>query len=367
MLSQWNKMWIEFKEKNGCDSDVMLEEVIFDAPNGVEASFDLLEMLEGKYILHLTKRFHIYRGDFAKFLLYHEFTHLMDFIEFPFEKPTLDDIRKGRIIEDNINTASDRSIFGTYGEIHLPQKISGENIFEGDAGKRLFDYMNTWSEFHACQIAFREIIGSPEAGTVIDVTKNQVPGPFRDISIQKMLSDCLRRAHLTYRKFAALLVPQMFVLYFRQIMYLFGYVSFFGNDIDMLKQTFTVIGVENLEDLYLDMYRALKKKDTKRILEFSEEIYKDSYLPFVKDYIRKTYDPGLYTEEELDQITPDNYHAFLEMIANRKGGRLWSGRVSPVFGVNDVGRAYGSVDPETIREMMRKNQSLPGGTMKTDF
>ncbi len=367
MLRQWNDLWCEYKKKNQCDSGILLDEVRFDAPDGVEASFDLMELLEGKVILHLTRRIHIYRSEFVRFLLYHEFTHLRDFIEYPYEKPTLSDIRRRTIREDNVNTASDRSIFGTFGEIHLPQKMNGENNLEGDAGKKLFNYMNTYSEFHACQTALKSVLHSQGKGEMIDVTKNQIPGPFRDISLQRMLSDCLRRAHIAYKKFSAMLVPQLFVIYFRQIMYLFGYLSSFGNDKDILRQSFSVLGISNLEKEYLDVYHALKENDVPAILEYSDMIYRDSYVPFVKDYIRKNYDAGLYTEEELDKITPENYHSFLEMIANRKGGRLWSGRVSPIFGVNDVGKAYGAADPDTIREMLKKSQQLPDGQMKTDF
>ena len=367
MLSQLNKMWCDFKKKNHCDSQVLLDEVLFDAPEGVEASFDLLELIEGKQILHLTKRIHIYRSEFVRFLLDHEFTHLMDYIQYPFERPSIDDINRWTIQEDNINTSSDRGIFGTFGEIHLPQKMSGENMLEGDVGKKLFDYMNTYSEFHACHISFKEIICHSSKGESIDVRKNQVPGPFRDISIQKLLSDCLRHAHMIYQKFSALLVPQIFVLYFRQIMYLFGYISHFENDIWTLKQSFSVLGISNLESMYLDMYHALKEKNIQKIYECSDAIYRDSYIPFVKDYIRRTYDPGLYTEDELNNITPENYHLFVEMIENRKGGRLWSGRVSPIFGVNDVNRAYGAVDPDMIRNMVRKTRELPNGGMKPDF
>lgn len=367
MLRQWNAMWCEYKKKYHCDSPLLLDEVRYDAPRGVEASFDLLEMIEGKVILHLTRRIHIYRPDFVRFLLYHEFTHLKDYIEYPFEKPTLADIDRRTIQEDNVNTSSDIGIFGTFGQIHLPQKMSGENQLEGDAGKKLFNYMNTYSEFHACRIALGEVLGSPQPGKPIDVMKNQIPGPFRDISIQRMLSDCLRHAHIAYKKFLALLVPQLFVLYFRQIMYLFGYMSHFDHDISTLKQTFAVLGVTGLEKEYLDVYQALKDQDIQAILDSCDLLYRDSYIPFVKEYIRRNYDPGLYTEDELDKITPENYHAFVEMIANRKGGRLWSGRVSPIFGVHDVGRAYGAADPETIREMVRKSQELPNGHMKTDF
>lgn len=367
MLSQFNKMWLEYKKINRIDSDLMIEEVRFDAPEGSEASFDLMEMLEGHSILHVTKRIHLYKGDFVKFILYHEFTHLADFITYPYEKPTLEDLKERSLQEDNVNTASNRSIFGNYGEINLPGKKTEAGLLKEDSGKKLFNYMNTYSEFHSCQVALKAVLHNPAAGTAIDVNKNQIPSPFKDISIRRMLSDTLRRAHVVYQKFSAMLVPQVFILYFRQVMYLFGYVSFFGNDIKTLKQSFDILGVSDKEEMYLAMYEALKVRDIEKILDYTERLYTDSYLPFVREHIRKHYDSDLYTEEELDEITPDNYHDFLELMANRKGGRLWSGRVSPVYGVHDVNKAYGSVDVETIKKMIEKNKKLPGNQMKPDF
>ncbi len=362
-----NRMWNCYKEKKGLRSDIVIDELRFDAAEGTEASFDLIELLKGQTTLHVTKRLHLYRGDFVQFLLWHEFTHLYDFITYPYEKPDPDDAASRGSMTENVNTASDRAIFGNYGEIRLPRKQSAEDLLKSDAGKRLFDYMNTYSEFHACRTALGMIFHDAGSLRGIDADKNQIPAPFREISLKRMLGDCLRRAHVAYKKFEMMMVPQVFVVYFRQIMYLYGYVSFFGNDTEALRQSFEVLGIADKEELYLAMYQALKEKRIDDILLYSERIYRDSYLLFVREYIRKHYDPGLYTEEELAELTPDNYHDFLEMIANRKGGRLWSGRVSPVYGVHDVGKAYGPVDAETIKEIIEKNRKLPGGQMKPDF
>ena len=66
-----NDLWKKYKKNLGFDSDVEISEILYDAADGVEASFDLMEMLEGKYILHLTRRFPIYREEFVHFLFMH--------------------------------------------------------------------------------------------------------------------------------------------------------------------------------------------------------------------------------------------------------------------------------------------------------
>ena len=367
MLLWFNTMWAAYKKRYMIKSDILLDEVKFDAPEGTEACFDLMEMLAGRYILHVTKRIHLYKGDYVEFLLDHEFTHLADFIAYPYEKPTIYYLGERARDEDNVNTAADKNIFGEYGKINLPRKTTRKELLSEDIGKRLFDYMNTYSEFHACQRALGRILPGPAGRSFFDVEKAVIPAPYKYISVRRMLSDNLRKAHAAYQKFAAMLVPQVFAIYFRYVMYLFGYVSYYGNDIDVLRQTFEVLEVADKEELYLAMYQALKDKDIEKILDCAGRIYQDSYLPFVKEYIRRHYDAGLYSEEELDEITPDNYHDFLETLANRKGGRIWSGRVSPVYGVHDVDKAYGAVDVETIKELIEKNRKLPCNQMKPDF
>lgn len=367
MLLQFNKMWTDYKKRNQIASGILLDEVRADAPEGTEACFDLMEMLEDRYILHVTSRIHLYNGDFTDFILDHEFTHLADFIAYPYKKPSLMYFGERARDEEHVNTAADKNIFGDYGKINLPRKKTRKGLLSDDIGKRLFDYMNTYSEFHACQVALSRLLSDPAGRCLVDVDKNIIPAPFKYISLRRMLGDTLRKAHAAYQKFSAMLVPQVFALYFRYVMYLFGYVSYFGNDIDILRQTLAVLEVGDKEELYLAMYQALKDKDIERILDQTGRIYQDSYLPFVKEYIRRHYDAGLYTEEELEEITPDNYHDFLETLANRKGGRIWSGRVSPVYGVHDVDKAYGAIDVETIKELIEKNRKLPGNQMKPDF
>ncbi len=357
-LSQLNHRWEKYKRKHGLVSQALLEEVRFDAPAGVEASFDLLEMLEGRYILHLSRPFPILRGDYTSFILDHEFTHFADFLTYPYPKPTLGDLKERDLREANINTASDKNIFGTYGEINLPEKPDIANPFEGDIGKKLFDYMNTYSEFHACQVALSGILPDMTRRQPFDVEKNIVPAPYRDVSVKNMLANCLRRAHAGYKEFRVMMLPQVFVVYFRQMMYLMGYLSHFGNDRAMLESTFDILEIGEQKENYYTLYEALKAKDYGRILEYTNRIYSESYLVFVKTFIKAHYNPNLYTEDELNQITPDNYDEFVETLANREGGRIWSGRVSPVFGVNNVNRAYDGVDPETVRRIVGKKYSM---------
>ena len=354
-LSQLNKYWIRYQANNRFADGTLLDEVRYDAAAGVEASFDLLEMLQGRYILHLSRDFHLYREEYIQFILDHEFTHLYDFLTYPFPKPSMADLTERALREENINTASDRNIFGKYGEINLPEKASGDNPFSSDTGKKLFDYMNTYSEFHACRVSLGHILNIRKHGSRVDVDveQNIVPAPYRDISIRNMLSVCLRRAHLSYRQFSVMMIPQIFVIFFRQMMYLMGYLSHFGNARDMLSSSLEILGLEGQKEEYFRLFDALKEANHEGILSITNSIYNKSYLVFVKSYIRNHYNPDLYTEEELEQITPDNYSEFVETLANRQGGRLWSGRVSPVFGVNNINRAYDGVDPETIRQLVR--------------
>ena len=349
-LAQVNKMWISYKKKMQLDSEILFEGLLFDAQPDVEASVDLMEMLEGHFILHVTRKIHLYRGDYIHFLLMHEFTHVADFLNYPFPRPDIQTLKEREERENNINTASRREILSKYGQITFPKSTG--RIADDDIGKKLFDYMNTYSEFHSCRVALGDLIGDLNGGTVIDADKNQIPRPYRDISIRAMLSDVLRHAYAAYSRFKVMLLPQVFVIYFRQVLYLFGYVSFFGNAKDMLGQSFKVLGVSDKKEDYFAVYDALIDQRYDDILFYTNKIYSDAYVSFVKSYVREHYDPELYTEEELDRITPENYHDFIELITNRKGGRLWSGRVSPVFGVNDVNKAYRAVDPEEIRRRM---------------
>lgn len=79
-LRQINELWNEYKEKYDLPKDVQISAVQYDAEKYIEGFFNILELLDGKYILHLNPRFHLYSDSYARFILFHEFTHFYDFI-----------------------------------------------------------------------------------------------------------------------------------------------------------------------------------------------------------------------------------------------------------------------------------------------
>ena len=85
-LRQINELWNEYKEKYDLPKDVQISAVQYDAEKYVEGFFNILELLDGKYILHLNPRFHLYSDSYARFILFHEFTHFYDFINSSFDE-----------------------------------------------------------------------------------------------------------------------------------------------------------------------------------------------------------------------------------------------------------------------------------------
>ena len=58
-LRQINELWNEYKEKYDLPKDVQISAVQYDAEKYVEGFFNILELLDGKYILHLNPRIHL--------------------------------------------------------------------------------------------------------------------------------------------------------------------------------------------------------------------------------------------------------------------------------------------------------------------
>ncbi len=284
-LEQVNALWKTYKEKYGLDSPVMIEEVAYDAPDNVEAFFDLIELLQGKYILHMTKRTHLYRPDFVLFIVTHEFTHLYDFLTCPFP------------VDDHEN---------------------------------LFLYMNAYSEYHACRLTLEYLLEDisyfnrdktkerkPEKK--VYVNKNQIPAPFREISIRRLLEEGLFRTKIAYEEFYVTTLPNLFVNSFRQLMYLYGYISHFENDIQTLEQTLRVLRID--DGNYLMLYDALKKVDVDQILHFTKECYNGGFLLFLRNFIRTHYDPSLYDQEELNSVTAETAQDFIDTLNDRMVAR----------------------------------------------
>ena len=152
-LRQINELWNEYKEKYDLPKDVQISAVQYDAEKYVEGFFNILELLDGKYILHLNPRFHLYSDSYARFILFHEFTHFYDFINSSFDET-----------ED------------------------------------LFIYMNAYSEFHACRVTLARFMERLTLKTV-HIDKIQIPGPFNEISIRHLLEEGLWRVKVCFEQF----------------------------------------------------------------------------------------------------------------------------------------------------------------------
>ena len=237
-LRQINELWNEYKEKYDLPKDVQISAVQYDAEKYVEGFFNILELLDGKYILHLNPRFHLYSDSYARFILFHEFTHFYDFINSSFDET-----------ED------------------------------------LFIYMNAYSEFHACRVTLARFMERLTLKTV-HIDKIQIPGPFNEISIRHLLEEGLWRVKVCFEQFLETLEPNDFVMTFRQLMYLLGYISLFENDDVLLEQTLQFAHLDT--DDFFALYHALKELEP--VGDYVDaRFYTNQALPLSKELIHDLY------------------------------------------------------------------------------
>ena len=59
----------EYKKKYGIEDDIRISAVRYDTDRYVEGCFNLLELLDGEYILHLNQNVHLYAESYVKFIL----------------------------------------------------------------------------------------------------------------------------------------------------------------------------------------------------------------------------------------------------------------------------------------------------------
>mgnify|MGYP002609720542 FL=1 len=237
-LRQINELWNEYKEKYDLPKDVQISAVQYDAEKYVEGFFNILELLDGKYILHLNPRFHLYSDSYARFILFHEFTHFYDFINSSFDET-----------ED------------------------------------LFIYMNAYSEFHACRVTLARFMERLTLKTV-HIDKIQIPGPFNEISIRHLLEEGLWRVKICFEQFLETLEPNDFVMTFRQLMYLLGYISLFENDDVLLEQTLQFAHLDT--DDFFALYHALKELEP--VGDYVDaRFYTNQALPLSKELIHDLY------------------------------------------------------------------------------
>lgn len=244
-LENINKKWISYKRQYNLDSPVLIEEVRFDGDKGIDASFDITQMYTHHYVLHLNPKIHLYRSDYVDMVLWHEFTHLYDFLEQPFAYKVM------------------RKIYlymNTYSEYHAAKRTLWKVLFAGkdrdicqdkNPQNRNSQNQNMQSTFH------------PD--------KCMIPTAFKEISLRELVSDTLRHAERSHAWFMENPDHQSFHLYLRYVMYLMGYASLFANKEDILK--YCLADLQESENLYLDLFKILEQKDFFKIVSHMDEIY----------------------------------------------------------------------------------------------
>jgi hypothetical protein len=249
-LENINKRWISYKTQYGLDSPVLIEEVRFDGDKGIDASFDITEMYTHHYVLHLNPKIHLYRSDYVDMILWHEFTHLYDFLEQPFAYKVM---------------------------------------------RKIYLYMNTYSEYHAARRTLERVLFSNNSSEIRQNKDTQhrssqsgatsgkiiqkgfspdkciIPTAFKEISLRNLVSDTLRHAERAHAWFVENPDHQSFHLYLRYVMYLMGYASLFANKKDILK--FCLADLHESEDLYMELFKILEEKDFFKIVSHMDEIY----------------------------------------------------------------------------------------------
>ncbi len=266
-LTQINLLWEEYKKKYNIDSDAKITAVKYDTDKYVEGCFNLLELMDGEYILHLNPNVHLYSENYVKFILFHEFTHFYDYIKCPYEEK-------------------------------LPMIM----------------WMNAYSEYHACRVTLARFI---ETLTLhfVHVDKIQLPGPYREISIRKLLVESVYRTKMCFDAFLQDYQLSDFANGFRQLMYLFGYLSLFSTDELMVEETLQALGIA--EYPFLTLYHALKEMDFDKIVEMYQTITDEATLVYLKEMFRRFYPPQVLPDEEIEGITLENYREYIETLDQR--------------------------------------------------
>lgn len=267
-LRQINLLWEEYKRKYNIDSDVKISAVKYDTDKYVEGCFNLLELMEGKYILHLNKNMHLYSDNYAKFILFHEFTHFYDFINCPYEEQD-----------------------------------------------KMFMWMNAYSEYHACKVTLARFI---EMFTLTEVhlDKIQLPGPYKEISIRRLLVESFYRTKICFDQFFSTFQLNDFASGFRQLMYLFGYLSLFKNDEWMVEQTLASLHFE--DECFTNLYHGLKNMEFDQVIDNYKEISEVAMLIYIRASFRRYYDRDILPDDEIGKITLDNYKDYIEELDRKK-------------------------------------------------
>lgn len=268
-LTQINQLWDEFKKKYDVDTDARIKRVMYDTEENVEGCFNLLELMDGEYILHLNPNMHIYNENYCKFILFHEFTHFYDYIHRPYTE---------------------------------------------EEKEKLIMWMNAYSEFHACRVTLARFIEMIKINTV-DVDKIQIPGPYKEISIRQLLMESIYRCQVNFFDFMVSNNLGDYANGLRALMYLMGYVSLFTKDEDMM--AFILKGLRLESETFMHLYIALKEERFDDILIYYKLIINDATLQYIKEAFRRYYSRDIISDEEIDQVTLENFRDYIRMVNER--------------------------------------------------
>ena len=232
LLADINKKWLSYKDYYKLDSGVEIESVCYDAADGCDSSFNIAQLYSDRYILHLNKDIDLYRSEYIDYILWHEFTHLYDFLTQPFSYKVL---------------------------------------------RKIYLYMNTYSEYHASRRALDHVMKDIPAAA-LDPDKSMIPAAYKDISLRNLINDTLQRAKLALHYFRNNPGQQAFHVCLRYIMYLMGYSSLFENAEDIL--AFCFLDLEMESKSYMELFEIMQNKDFFKILPKMDTIYEEAGLTF---------------------------------------------------------------------------------------
>jgi hypothetical protein len=268
-LNQINQLWEEYKKKYDVDSNAKIKQVMYDTEENVEGCFNLLELMDGDYILHLNPDMHLYSENYCKFILFHEFTHFYDYINRPYDT---------------------------------------------DEKEKLIMWMNAYSEFHACRVTLARFIEMIKI-TTVDVDKIQIPGQYKEISIRQLLMESIYRCQVCFFDFMLSNNLSDYANGLRALMYLMGYVSLFEKDEDMI--AFILKGLRLESESFFHLYMALKESRFDDILVYYKMIINDATLQYIKEAFRRYYSREVISEEEIEQVTLENFRDYIHLVNER--------------------------------------------------
>ena len=95
-------------------------------------------------------------------------------------------------------------------------------------------------------------------------------------------------------------------------MYLLGYLSLFDNDVLMVEQTLKFLNIYN--ENFCKLYHALKEMEFDDVIHYYKAITEEATLLYLKHAFRRYYSPELLSDDEIEEITLDNYRDYIERL-----------------------------------------------------